>query len=183
MGGYENLANPVPADQMVYDEVSRAILGGYNGQSGSLPTSISAGETHNYSFSYVVPMGQHPANMSIAAILTRPDGVADNAKLTRYEDWASLSNVENVQNHTAFKSISPNPVADMTFIHLDLENGQDVSVQIFNSMGQMVLNRNYGQLVGGQVLPLNASTLANGVYHAKINIDNEFVTRSIVVNK
>ena len=183
MGGYENLPNPVPAADMVYNEVSRALLGGFAGQSGSLPSSIAAGETHSYTFSYVVPSGQHPENMGIAALLLRPDGTAENAKLTKYPDWATQSSVVNVQNHNAFKSISPNPVADMTFIHLDLESGKNVSVQIFNNMGQMVLNRNYGQLTGGQVLPLNASTLANGVYHAKINIDNEFVTRSIVVSK
>ena len=70
---------------------------------------------------------------------------------------------------------------EVSSIKLDLATSQDVSIQIFNNVGQAILSKDYGQLVGGQVLPFNAGNLANGIYHAKVNIGNEFVTRSIVV--
>jgi hypothetical protein len=41
MGGYESLPSPVPAAQMVYDHVGRSLLGGYNGQAGSVPAAIA----------------------------------------------------------------------------------------------------------------------------------------------
>ena len=40
MGNYHNLPNPVPAAQMVYDHVARAILGNWVGTEASLPTSV-----------------------------------------------------------------------------------------------------------------------------------------------
>jgi hypothetical protein len=54
MGGFEILPNPVPASQMVYDHVARTILPSFTGQSGSIPSSVSMGEVHSYTFSVTV---------------------------------------------------------------------------------------------------------------------------------
>lgn len=181
MGGYENLPSSVPASQMVYDHVSRAILGGFDGQEGSLPGTMVAGETYAYTFTYVVPEDQDPTQMSIAAVILEPNGSAHNAKFIKYDQWSTVSSVTNVETHEAFVGISPNPVNDVTFIKLNLDNSDAVSVEIYNNVGQMILSQNYGQLVGKQSIPFNAGNLAKGMYHAKINIGKQFVTRSIIV--
>ncbi len=181
MGGFENLPATIPASDMIYNHVSRAILGGFTGQEGSLPGTMSAGETYSYTFTYVVPEDQDPTQMAIAAVLLEPNGTANNAKFTYYSEWSTVSNVTNVETHEAFVGISPNPTNDVTFIKLNLENSEDVSVEVYNNVGQMILNRNYGQLAGKQSIPFNVGNLAKGIYHTKVNIGNQFVTRSIVV--
>lgn len=40
MGGFENLPETVPAAQMIYDPVGRALLSGYQGQDGSVPAEL-----------------------------------------------------------------------------------------------------------------------------------------------
>ena len=55
MGGYENLPSPVPAGIMVYDHVARYLPGGYNGEAGSLPGSMTNGQKYNHTFNYTLP--------------------------------------------------------------------------------------------------------------------------------
>ena len=69
MGGYESLPDPVPAAQMVYDHVGRALLGGYSGQAGSVPATITDGTVANYSFNYTVPSTSTRANMKAVVML------------------------------------------------------------------------------------------------------------------
>ena len=69
MGGYENLPSPVPASLMVYDHVGRYLAGGYDGQTGSLPASITNGETHSYDFSYTVPSDYNEAYIYVIGLV------------------------------------------------------------------------------------------------------------------
>lgn len=55
MGGWENLPDPVPARQMVYDHVSRYLASDYEGDPGSLPGTIAAGSQHYYTLNYTLP--------------------------------------------------------------------------------------------------------------------------------
>ena len=184
MGGYELLPATVPGDQMVYNEVSRALLTPFAGETGSLPSTMTAGETYNYTASYVVPMDQQVTQLSVVAVILAPDGKANNAKLTKHDDWQTkASDVENVDNVAAFRGISPNPATDFTYIDLNLETAQEVELQILNSVGQSLSIRNYGQLTGAQNLPINVASLANGMYFAKIRIGDQFITRAISVAK
>ena len=50
MGGWENLPNPVPASQMVYDHVAVMMLGGYGGTPNSLPDEVMNGESYEYTY-------------------------------------------------------------------------------------------------------------------------------------
>lgn len=53
--GFEELPNPVPAEDMVYDHVARALLDLYSGVPGSVGSTPQAGQSFSQSFSYVIP--------------------------------------------------------------------------------------------------------------------------------
>ena len=55
MGGFESLPDPVPASQIVYNFVARAILGGFYGAENSVPDALNAGEDFEFTFTYQVP--------------------------------------------------------------------------------------------------------------------------------
>ncbi|MBB6681431.1 hypothetical protein H4O20_08250 [Aequorivita sp. 609] len=55
MGGWENLPDPVPARQLVYDHVARYLATEYVGDAGSLPSTISAGSQHSYTITWTLP--------------------------------------------------------------------------------------------------------------------------------
>ncbi|HLS52881.1 MAG TPA: Omp28-related outer membrane protein, partial [Tissierellaceae bacterium] len=67
MDGWENLPDPVT--DFEYDRVARALIGGFNGESGSIPTEIEEGETYSYEFTYTHPEGMNPQKMSFVALL------------------------------------------------------------------------------------------------------------------
>lgn len=69
MGGYEDLPSSVPASQMVYMHVARDIIGGWNGTASSIPATVTAGETHSYSYEYTVPSGFNPNHMDFIGLL------------------------------------------------------------------------------------------------------------------
>ncbi len=69
MGGYEDLPSPVPASIMVYNHVGRHLAGGYNGDANSLPASISAGATHDYTYTYTLPEAYDEEYVYVIGIL------------------------------------------------------------------------------------------------------------------
>lgn len=69
MGGYENLPQSVPASIMVYNHVSRHLAGGFNGEANSLPTSINAGENHEYTYTYTLPEEYNADYVYVVGIL------------------------------------------------------------------------------------------------------------------
>jgi len=84
MGGFENLPGPVPANMIAYNHVSRQLLGGYSGEPNSLPSSINAGETHNYSFDFTIPEEWDADQVYVIAWLIKPNGKIDNSAKSHY---------------------------------------------------------------------------------------------------
>src|SRR5690606_20508198 len=65
--------NPVLAANMVYDDVARALLGGFNGSTSTIPAGVTAGSTYTKSYSYMIPVGQKSTNMRIIGLLQNAD--------------------------------------------------------------------------------------------------------------
>jgi hypothetical protein len=79
MGGYETLPSSVPAAQMVYNHVARAIAPDFNGMENSFPATVNMGETHSQEFSFVLPVGWDIDQMHIVGLMFDPTGQVDNA--------------------------------------------------------------------------------------------------------
>jgi thiol-disulfide isomerase/thioredoxin len=69
MGGYENKPNPVPAADMTYNHVGRMLIGGYNGQAGSIPAVLTDGQVVNYTFTADIPVAYNLDNVKAALLL------------------------------------------------------------------------------------------------------------------
>ena len=180
MGGYENLPNPVPASQMVYEEVGRALLGGYAGVSGSLPMSISAGETHEYSFSYILGPDIDPANVEVIGVLIRPNGTIDNATKTHVEDFETGTG-ETFRNDLA--EVYPSPFATDFNIRLALSTATNVDVTVYNAVGAAVATRSFGVLSGNPVLQMDMENQAPGIYYVYIQTDDFLITKKVQLVK
>jgi hypothetical protein len=173
----------VPAEIMVYDHVGRALLGGFNGVTGSLPDAADAGTNYGHFFDpFTVPAGYNLDNVHIVAILLGPNGQVANAWMSSFQeavDNGLFTGTKEVFNHDLF-SVSPNPFAGSTNISLSLEKTSEVSLQVFNSVGQLVAERNFGELSGNQVLPYN-DDLSEGVYFFHIRVDGQVATQRVNV--
>ncbi len=180
MGGYEDLPSPVPASQMVYDDVARALFTPANGM--ALGEEITAGSSKDFTFGTVLSDEIETEHLRIVAFLALPSPVRsiDNAYEVSFEE-AILANNKEFDIDIAV-DVFPNPTGDITNIALDLGNSANVDIQLVTMTGQLVSSRNYGKLSGNQIFTIDASNLSNGMYNAIISIDGKKVNKRIVVS-
>ena len=79
MGGFELLPSSVPAAQMVYDHVARAIAPSFTGEANSFPATVLAGQSHTLNFSFTLPATWDENSINIIGLLLNPEGGIDNA--------------------------------------------------------------------------------------------------------
>jgi len=76
-------------------------------------------------------------------------------------------------------NIYPNPVNSETAIHLNLPNLENISVNIYNVLGQSILS--YHKFEQGEIkIPINMSGMNSGMYLAKIRVGNSQITKTFI---
>ena len=175
MGGFENLPNPVPAAQMVYDYVGRALLGGYNGQAGSVPTTITDGQQVSHSFNYTVPATSDRANLrGVVVLIDQSTGEVVNAQ----KFLIAFADLEEV--NTINVNVYPNPANEVVNVAFEAEN-TSYSLSITDISGKVLHTEEYNNLSGGQVLTVPVNHFTAGNYFINLSKQGETFTRMFTV--
>ncbi|MBK8954832.1 MAG: Omp28-related outer membrane protein [Saprospiraceae bacterium] len=183
MGGYELLPNPVPASRMVYNHVGRAILDGWAGVPGYLPTDIPANTTYIKAYEYVIPATYVLGNIKLVAMMLDPNGEIINANEVSFDDALARGLFTSSENPIAEGFdwyIHAGPGSDLGYIHFDLSETADVSVAIMDLFGKNLATKNYGQMSGVVDLPIQMSGLVKGTYLVKLNVDGKSDVKKFV---
>ena len=177
MGGYESLPGTVPAAQMVYNHVARALLGGYDGQAGSISSTITDNVAQSYTFNYTVPSGYNASNMkAVILVIDQLTGEILNAKeLPVINQNVGIETVEDIA-----LNIFPNPASDKINISFDATGG-DYSVQITDLTGRTVATGSYSNLNGTQTIEFNTSSLKTGNYLVSVAKSGSSFTKMIAI--
>ena len=81
-------------------------------------------------------------------------------------------------------SVYPNPFSGQAWVSVNLPNAEDVSLRMFNVLGEMVYDTDYGYLeTGNHTLQLDGSSLVPGIYFIKIAVGNDIVTKKVTIRK
>ncbi|MFT4759965.1 MAG: hypothetical protein ACI9XO_001499 [Paraglaciecola sp.] len=187
MGGYENLPSPVPASQMVYDHVSRAILGGYLGESGSVPSTVATGETHIINYSIEVSADWDVNNLKVIGFMLNPDGTVDNASETSLAEaidngFQMISGIDDPIANSAIKAF-PNPFGDELNIALSLEESADVTANLYSITGALLRTQAYGQMNGKNTVSMATYDLPNGIYQLNVAVGNQVIVKKVVLTR
>lgn len=189
MGGYETLGNPVPAAQMVYDHVARAIEPSFGGFANSFPATVNAGETHTVNGYFDIPAGWDENEIHIVGLLIAPNGKIDNAgKATITEAVANgfvggtnVGIAMDDQQIDATLQIYPNPAHDLATIEVNLKKESTVSMRVLDLSGKEMAARNYGSMNGSATITMNTSEFVAGIYIVELTLDNEVIQQRLVV--
>jgi hypothetical protein len=190
MGGFETKPNPVPASQMVYDHVARAIAPSFDGFANSFPATVNAGDAHTLNFSFNLPTTWDDTQMHIVGLLIDPAGRIDNAGTATITEavgngFITGSNAglfeANASQIDDDVKIYPNPATDNTNISLNLKNESTVEMQLVDVSGKVMAARNYGSLNGTWSVNLNTSNLNAGIYLVELTINGTKVTKRLIV--
>lgn len=174
MGGYESLPNPVPAADMVYDHVGRALLGGYNGQAGSVPATITDGTVASYTFNYTIPATSATNPMhAVVMLLDATTGEIVNAK--------QVSLVVGIAEGTEAinMNVYPNPASDV--VNVAFEATGDYTITITDMAGRVVSSEAYSNLSGAQNIALPVADLMSGNYLVSVATEGASYTQTLVI--
>lgn len=177
MGGYELLPNPVPAAQMVYDHVARAIQPSFDGDNTVFPATVNAGETHSATYTFTLPAEWDENNIHIIGMLIEPGGRVDNAAVSTISSNSSISELA-ISDQVR---IYPNPATDFAMIDLNLDKDATVMVNVIDMTGKVVGTQNYGIVNSSKELPINTSLLNAGVYTIEVILDGVRGTKRLII--
>ncbi len=175
MGGYESLPDPVPAANMVYNHVGRALLGGYSGSAGSVPAAITDGLSVTKTFPYTVPATSNKANMKVVAVLIDQT----TGEIVNANDVAlSASGINELT--AAELSVYPNPASDLVNVSFDAKNA-DYSVSLMDLQGRVVSSKELTNANGVQQVSFATSNVAKGSYIVVVSSNGGKTTKTVVI--
>ncbi len=185
MGGYENLPNMVPAAQMVYDHVARALVSPFSGAVNSLPAAAINGASYDFVMpEYTIPSHFDLEKLHIVTLILNADGEVVNVNSQTLAEAADfVLGGELVEVDASIAQIYPNPFTGISSIYLSLVQPSDVSAIVYNTVGQVVKQVNYGHLSGKVNVDFDASDLKTGAYMVQIRMNNSVLTKRIIIQE
>lgn len=178
MGGYENLPSPVPAADMVYDHVARAIEPAFAGDATSFPATVNSGDSHSKTYTFTLPTDWDEQNIHIIGMMMDPTGRIDNASKSGIEALANLTDLE--QNLKGF-GVYPNPASTYAIVEIDLEATSDVALRLLDMSGKEMAARNYGAVETSSTIQMNTADLSAGVYLVELTVNGQRMTKRLVI--
>lgn len=186
MGGFEALPSPVPAAQMVYDHVARAIAPSFTGQTGVIPSSTSVGEVFTANFTFTLPATWDETQMHIVGMLIDPQGKIDNAGYTTIDGAVQNGYVAGVQeiaglNLEQLLTVAPNPATDFTNVTLHIPSKAQVSLKVLDAKGSILQGRQYGSLQGDFEIGINTANYAPGLYVVELEVNDQRIQKKLII--
>jgi thiol-disulfide isomerase/thioredoxin len=173
MGGFEDLPDPVPAEDMVYNHVGRLILGGFDGVEGSLPAIVNYGESYSFEFSTIIDNESWDVNNMkvIGALINHATGEVINSTI---EDLVpDVTNVSTLESTSKIK-LYPNPAMDIVSVS-NISN--NCLIQLYNSNGQLMMEEHN---VSEQVI-FDVSNFIKGIYFIKVISNDDLITEKFEI--
>jgi hypothetical protein len=176
--------DPVPAANMVYDHVSRALLpaGSYNGATGSLPTTLVANQKYTHTFTHTLSAGYNEEEITIVTyIVDGEDNSVSNSSKEKLDMQAQVGIAE--RNNGVKFNMFPNPANQTVTLNVTLENSSNISLEIFNMVGAKVHAEQASLVSGKNTKTINISSLPNGIYTVSLVSGNVSTTERLVISK
>lgn len=99
------------------------------------------------------------------------------------EDWTitGVGNDIEVEDNVVVSQNYPNPFNGNSYVTVNLDNGADLSLEVYTITGQQVIATNYGYTTGTTTLTINGESLTPGVYFYTVKAGDSKVTRKMIV--
>lgn len=98
--------------------------------------------------------------------------------------WEIAGGAQSGINETEIADISiyPNPNSGNFRVNLNLETGTNLTMEVLNILGEVVYDKNYGNLpTGKQTLNIDLGSVANGIYQMRVLTEQGQVVRRLEV--
>jgi len=184
---WADLPSTVPAADMVYDHVARAILAPFGGMEGSFDGGLNVGDEKVHNFTYTVPEDFDIDKMHIISMVIEPDGSINSGKQNTVAEAIENGFVEVTSTHdvelTNSTSVYPNPFGNYTNVSINLSESTDVQLEVIDLTGKTMMSKMYQNQNGLFSIQVDATGLAAGTYILKISTGDKYTTQRLSVVK
>ena len=185
MGGYENLPSSVPAADMVYDDVARAISPNFTGYVGFADAN-QAGDTKTFNFTFQLDATWKKDDIHIVGLLMNSAGQIDNGSTSTIDEavangYQTGTNVIGTNEFTFNPKqieVFPNPAVTDINIKLAEDLQGLVNYSMVDVLGKTVLT---GSLENNKEINIDVTTYKEGVYFINFYNDQAQFTQKIVI--
>ena len=189
MGGYESLADPVPASQMTYMDVGRDISPSFDGYAG-FDSSVVSGDSYVFRFEFTLAAGWNDTNITILTAVYNSSGTTDNASVVTFAEGEANGYIDTTAIFIAQApakfvdarvKVYPNPATSQTTVSVELSDKANVNVFVRNLAGQILMKRSFGFQNGTIQFPVNTSKLPAGIYLINVQTNDNITTEKLIV--
>jgi hypothetical protein len=164
---------------------------GLNSFTAGAKQSINVSWKKNHPFSY--ERSKYPYDSSATAhmvVFVQSDtGISSLGILTQYvlqSASAPVTNIVGVQEigNGVYFNMYPNPTNGNTNIVYNIAQEQNVSIEVFDMLGQRVYSEDLGKSTAGQHTSIiNCGGLQSGIYLVRFTADNASTTQRLIIQK
>ena len=101
-------------------------------------------------------------------------------KIQASPEMVSIPEHEAINPMTTTR-VYPNPATDMLNIEVNASQASEMSISVYNIMGQMVMNQNVNLTTGINTKPISISNLTSGVYFVTVKANGFENTMKFIV--
>ncbi|WP_415370920.1 choice-of-anchor J domain-containing protein [Patiriisocius sp. Uisw_047] len=116
---WRDLPHPVTAASMVYNHVGRALLGGFGGIAGVIPSSVTYNTPYTHTFTYTLPASQNQDEIHLVAMIINN---ATNEIVNAVEVELNTTNFTNDAKLEALTTTDASLINDVVTITGDVKN-------------------------------------------------------------
>jgi hypothetical protein len=146
-----------------------------NGTSGSVPSTVNAGDNVNYTYTFARQSSWNLNKMHAVAMLV--DG--STGEILNSSQSPIVSGSVGIKNPTGFQTLLyPNPSNGIASLVVHLNSASKIDISVINILGEEVYRSQSGMLSsGGHINQIDLSSNANGIYFVRVNANQ--ITKTI----
>ena len=179
MCGFESLPSEIPAADMHYDHVARAILDSPYGTPGSLPIPATAG---NYSHHYTYTLDSTLVFEKLNFIALLMD--YSNSQILNANNVLNYPLGVKNKNREIQLAVYPNPFNSSCTVKFTFPQASQAELKVLDLLGNTVYQENAKTYPAGEnKVLLNGEYFNSGLFILELNVGNKIYTEKISVIK
>ncbi len=180
MGGFEDLPNPVPATDMVYNHVGRMLMTSFAGLENAF--ADTEGLSENHTFSATIPAEWNVDNMHIVSVFVRADGTIENAHSTTIAEAIANGYTNTIDVYLDSNiELFPNPTRDQANVTFEFDKPTEMIMELTDAMGRSLTTENYGTISGKKSVSVDLTGMNAGVYYMSFRSGNQSTVKRLII--
>jgi hypothetical protein len=176
--------------------VINSMIDGAYGASGIIPVNGSTkGQTYSKNYSFTLPSAidgefrYNVDNIYLIGVLseynadTKSRTILNVAEVKLNSNSETVVGIKDLTKTDIQLNVFPNPTTDICYLTYFLKNDEFVTINVYNTLGELVLIETKNVNAGNVTHVLNVNELRSGNYSVQVSFKNNSITKKLTIIK